>query len=100
MNIYIKYIHILNHIWDLAWHKMKFALEQQYMLSVLHSQYHVCWCSGDCRSQGISKCVIDPQSQNIPYQASEEFILMCIDVTILIVMNTIIKWICSEMQVA
>ena len=32
----------------------------------LHSQYHVCWCSSDFRSQGISSHVNDPQSQNIP----------------------------------
>ena len=39
---------------------MKLTLEQEYMLSVLHSQYYVCWCSGDFRSQGISRHGIDP----------------------------------------
>ena len=51
---------------------MILTLEQQYMLSVLHSQFHACWCSGDFRSQGISRYGIDPQSQNIPSPASEE----------------------------
>ena len=38
---YERYIHILNCILDLAWPKsMKLTLEQQYMLSVLQSQYH------------------------------------------------------------
>ena len=49
---------------------MKLTLEQQYMLSVLHRQYHVCWCSDNFRSQGISTHGIDPQSQNIPSPAS------------------------------
>ena len=34
-------------------------LEQQYMLSVLHNQYHVCWCTGYLRSQGINRHGID-----------------------------------------
>ena len=60
---YKKYIHILNHILDLASPKyMKWTLEQ-YMLSVLHGQHHTCWCSGDFRSQGISRHGIDLQSQ-------------------------------------
>ena len=42
------------------------------MLSVLHSQYRACWCSGDFRSQGISRHGIDPKSRNIPSPASEE----------------------------
>ena len=52
-------IHILNCILDL----MKLTLKQQYMymLSVIHSQCYTCWCSGDFRSQGISKHGIDPQ---------------------------------------
>ena len=38
---YKRYIHILSRILDLAWPKqMKLTLEQQYMLSFLHSQYH------------------------------------------------------------
>ena len=51
---------------------MKLTLEQQNMLSVLHSQYHACWCSGDFRSQGISRHDIEPQSQNILSPASKE----------------------------
>ena len=39
---------------------MKLILEQQYILSVLHNQYHARWCSGDFRSQGISRHGIDP----------------------------------------
>ena len=42
------------------------------MLSVLHSQYHAWWCSGDFRSQGNNVQGIDLQSQNIPYPVSEE----------------------------
>ena len=49
---YNRHIHLLKRI--LAWPKtMKLTLEQRYM-SVLHRQYHACWCSGDFRSQGIS----------------------------------------------
>ena len=51
---------------------MKLTLEQEYMLSVLHSQYHACCSSGDFRSQGISRHGIDPQSRNIPSPASDE----------------------------
>ena len=50
---------------------MKLILEQLYMLSVLHSQYHACWCPGDFRSQGISRHGTDTQSQNILSSASE-----------------------------
>ena len=72
---YKRYIHVLIHILDLTWpKKMKLSLEQLYMLSVLHSQYHACWCTGDFRSQCISRHGIDPQSENIPSPASEEFI--------------------------
>ena len=53
---------------------MKLSLEQWYMLSILLSQYHACWCSGDCRSQCISRHGIVPQRQNIPSPASEELI--------------------------
>ena len=38
------------------------------MLSVLHSQYHACWCSGDFRIQDVNR----PLSRNIPSPASEE----------------------------
>ena len=67
------YIHIFNGILDLAWPKlMKLTLEQQYMLSVLRSQYYACWCTGDFRSQGTSRHGIDPQSGKIPSPAPEE----------------------------
>ena len=70
---YKRYIHILNHISNLAWPKwMKLSLEQHYMLYVLHSQYHACWCTGNFRSQCISRHYIDLQSRNIPSPASEE----------------------------
>ena len=52
---------------------MELTIKQQYMLSVLQSQYHACWCTGDLRSQCISKHGVDPQSRNIPSPASEEF---------------------------
>ena len=74
-----RYIHILKHILDLAWPElMELTLEQQYMLSVLPSQYHACWCSGDFRSQGINRhgTCIDPKSWNIPSSASEELIFI------------------------
>ena len=53
---------------------MKLTLEQQYILTVLQSQYHFCWCFGNFRSQGISRHDIDPQSRNILSPASEELI--------------------------
>ena len=52
--------------------KMKFNLDQECILSGLHSQYHAWWCSGDFRSQGISRHGINPQSQNILSPAWEE----------------------------
>ena len=70
-----RHIPILNRIVDLASPKlMKLTLEQQYMLSVLHNQYHACCCSGDFRSQGISRLGVDPQSWNILSPAAEELI--------------------------
>ena len=58
---YKSYIHLLNHILDFPCPKwMKLSMEQKYMLSVLCSQYHACWCSGDFRSQGISRNGVDP----------------------------------------
>ena len=36
------------------------------MLPIIYCQYHVCWCHGDLRSQGISRHDIDQTSQNIP----------------------------------
>ena len=38
------------------------------MLSALHSQYHACWCTGDLRSQCISRHGIDPQTGIFPLQ--------------------------------
>ena len=73
---YERCIHILNRILDLAGPKwVKLTLEQQHMLSVLHSQYHACWYSGDFRSQSISRHDIDPQSRNVSSPASEELML-------------------------
>ena len=75
--VYKGYIHILNCILELAWSKeMKLTLEQQFitfMLFVLHSQYHVCWCFGNFRCPGISMNGIDPQSHNILSPALYEF---------------------------
>ena len=51
---------------------MKLKLKLQCMFSVLHSQYHACWCTGDFRSQCISRHDIDPQCRYIPSSASEE----------------------------
>ena len=42
------------------------------MSSVLHSQYHACWCSGDFKRQGISRHGIDLQSQTILSSESQE----------------------------
>ena len=62
---YKRYVHFLNRVWDFAWSKStKSTLEQQCMLSVLHSQYHAFWCSGDFRSQNITRHGIDhPKSE-------------------------------------
>ena len=68
-----RYIHILNPILDLASPKLaKLNLEQQYVLSVLYSQYHACWCDGDLSSQCISRHGIVSQTQAILSVASEE----------------------------
>ena len=68
-----RYIHILNDFLDLVWHRqMKFTLEQNYMLPVLHRQYQACCRNSDFRSQGISRHGIDLISQNILSSASEE----------------------------
>ena len=73
---YKRHIHILNRILDLAWPKwMKLTLERQFMSSVL--QYHACWCSGDFRSQGISRHGINQINWNIASPASEELVLRC-----------------------
>ena len=47
---------------------MKLTLEQQYTLSVLHSQYYACWYSGGFRNQGISMHGID--SPKLEYSIS------------------------------
>ena len=65
---YKRYLHILICILNLVWpKKVKLNVEQLYMLSLLHSQYmyHACWCSGDFRSQCISRHGIGPHSRNI-----------------------------------
>ena len=41
------------------------------MSFVLHSQQHDCWCTGDFRSQCISRLGIGPQRRNIPSVAFE-----------------------------
>ena len=57
-------IHILYHILDsVQQKKTKFIMELPYMLPILYCQYHACWCSGDLRSQGISRHGIDQISQ-------------------------------------
>ena len=67
-------MHISYHILDFVQQKTKFTMEQPCMLLILHWQYHVYWCPGDLRSQGISRHGIDPQSWNIPSPASEVLI--------------------------
>ena len=47
-------------------------MEQPYVLPILYCQCHACWCTGDFRSQCISRHGIDLQSRNIPSLASEE----------------------------
>ena len=42
------------------------------MVSVLHSQCSVCWCSGECRGQHINRRGIEPPSRNIPSSAPDE----------------------------
>ena len=58
---YKRYFHILNCILNLAWPKqVKLTLEHQHTLPVQHNQYHAYWCSGDFRSQSISRHDTDP----------------------------------------
>ena len=47
-------------------------MEQPYVLPLLYCQCHACWCTGDFRSQAISRHGIDFQSRNIPSLAWEE----------------------------
>ena len=51
--------------------KTKFTVEHPYILLVLYYQYHVCWCPGDFRSQGISRHGIYQISWNILSLAEE-----------------------------
>ena len=70
---YRRYIHILNHILHLAsFRYLKLTPKQQYILPVLLSQYHVCWCSGDFRSRSIIRHGIDPPKWNILSPSSEQ----------------------------
>ena len=58
-------------------------MEQQYTLSVVHSQYHACWSSGDCRSQGKNRHDINPQKQEYsvptvyPKKYAHGFVVLC-----------------------
>ena len=54
---------------------MKLTLEQQYVLSVLHCQYHACWCSGDFGASASAGMVLTSQSRNIKSPASKELSL-------------------------
>ena len=72
---YKRNTYILTRIFDLACSKsVKLTLIQEYILSFLRRQKLVCWCSGDFRSQGISRHGIDLQSRNILFPASKEFL--------------------------
>ena len=57
---YRRYIHILNRILDLAGHK---SMEQQYMLSVLRSQHHACWCSATFVARISTGMVLTPKAE-------------------------------------
>ena len=55
-----KYIYVLCHSSIFVRHrKLKYFLKKDKDLSILHSQYHGCWCPGDARSQGINNHDID-----------------------------------------
>ena len=70
---YKRCIHISYHILDyIQQRKIKFMMEQPYMLPILYCQCHACWCPGDLRSQGNSRHGVDQISQNIPSLTSEE----------------------------
>ena len=63
--------------------KIKFTMEQLYVLPILYCQCHACWCTGEFRSQCISRHGIEFQSRNIPSLASEELmfsiiVVMCV----------------------
>ena len=70
---YERCIPIAYHISDFVQQvKTKCTMQQPYMLPILYSQYHACWCPGDSRSQGISGHGIDHIRRNIPSLATEE----------------------------
>ena len=70
---YERCIHISIHIFEFVQQvKTKCTMQQPYMLPILYSQYHACWCPGDLRSQGISGHDIDHIRRNIPSLAIEE----------------------------
>ena len=66
----------LNFWWPRASGRPLMRRLQWYMLSILHSQYQACWCTGDFSSQCISRHGIHPQSRNIPSPVLEEFIFV------------------------
>ena len=66
-------IHISYHILEFVLQKkIRFTMEQLYMLPILYYQYHSCWCPGDLRSHGISRHGIEQKRRNNPSVASEE----------------------------
>ena len=56
--------------------KIRFTIQQPYMLPILYCQYNYCWCPDDLRNHGISRHGIDPQNRNIPSLESEVLILL------------------------
>ena len=73
---YKRCIRISYHILDfIQQNKIKFTMEKPYVLPILYCQCHACWCTGDFKSQCISRQGIDFQSQNIPSLAWEELIV-------------------------
>ena len=75
---YKRCIHISYHILDfIQQKKIKFTMEQSYVLPILYCQCRACWCTGDFRSQCINKHGIDFQSRNIPSLAWKELRLVC-----------------------
>ena len=68
------------------------------MLSVVYNQCHVCWCSGDFRSQSINRNGTDPQSYNIPSPAWEE--LMYLDLIMANILQTWETWGTMSYQMA
>ena len=54
---------------------MKLTMGQQYMLSVIHSQKHAFWCSGDFRSLRISRHAIGPTTRRVNIHISAGMLL-------------------------